>query len=48
MAATALLRVSDNHSWSAALLLIAMSLVTVLASALAPRLSLNQDKAVTA
>lgn len=48
LAATALLRVSDNHSWSAALLLIAMSLVTVLASALAPRLSLNQDRAVTA
>ena len=47
LAATALLTVSDGQSWSAALLLIGIALITTLSGALAPRLSLSQDEVVT-
>jgi MFS family permease len=47
LAATALLTVSEGRSWSAALLLIVIALVTALCGALAPRLSLSHDEVVT-
>lgn len=46
LAATALLTVSDNKSWSAALLLIVIALITVLSGFLAPRLSMGRDDSV--
>jgi MFS family permease len=44
--ATALLTVSDGRSWSAALLLIVIALITAGCGALAPRMSLSHDEVV--
>ena len=45
--ATALLTVSDGRSWSPALLLVVISLITAVAGVLAPRMSLAHDRVVT-
>jgi MFS family permease len=45
--ATALLTVSDGRSWSPALLLVVIALITAASGALAPALSLGRDQVVT-
>jgi MFS family permease len=45
--ATALLTVSDGRSWSAALLLVVIALITAVCGALAPRVALARDEVVS-
>jgi MFS family permease len=45
--ATALLTVSDGQSWSAALLLVVIALITAACGALAPRVALAHDEVVS-
>ncbi|HYH29366.1 MAG TPA: MFS transporter [Pseudonocardia sp.] len=45
--ATALLTLSDGRSWSPALLLVVIALITVISGAIAPRVSLGRDEVVS-